>query len=134
MTTLQNTADPMLELNSQVVQLSSIDAAFRENLLNNPKAAIEDLVPEIKESNLSFVINVADPHTIYLTIPALLDPEELSDEQLAGVSGGFAFAGIAAGVTAGAIAAAKAAAAIALAVATAAAVKATTDAMNKAKA
>lgn len=133
MTTLQNTTDPMYEINSQVVQLSSIDAAFRENLLTNPKVAIEELVPEIKESNFNFVVNVADPHTIYLTIPALIDPEELTDEQLAGVSGGFAFAGFAAAATATAIAAAKAAAALALAVATAAAVKATQDAMDKAK-
>ena len=133
MTTLQNTPDPISELNSQIVQLSSIDTVFRQNLLNNPKSAIEELVPEIKEANLSFVVNVADPHTVYLTIPALFDPEELTDEQLAGVSGGFAFI-TAAAVTAAAIAAAKAAAAIALAVATAAAVKATTDAMDKAKA
>ena len=91
MTTLQNTPDPISELNSQIVKLSSIDTVFRQNLLNNPKSAIEELVPEIKEANLSFVVNVADPHTVYLTIPALFDPEELTDEQLAGVSGGFAF-------------------------------------------
>ena len=132
-----NALDPMFELNTQVVQLASTDSVFRHSLLNNPKAAIEELVPEIKEANLNFVVNVVDPHTVYLTIPALFDPEELTDEQLAGVSGGVAFMGITTGmlVAAAAVAAAKATAAAAVgvgvAVATAAAVKATKDAMDK---
>ena len=109
MTNSSNAFDPIFEFNSQVIQLASTDDAFRQSLLNNPKAAIENSFPEIKEANLNFVVNVADSNTLYLTIPGSFDTEELTDEQLAGVSGGVAFIG---GMAAAAVAIKAAVAAI----------------------
>lgn len=72
----------------QMLERSATDMEFRQQLLADPKAAIEaHYGKEIPDSlNLSFVENTADATIV---LPDAVDPEaELSEEELEAVSGG----------------------------------------------
>jgi hypothetical protein len=61
------------------------DNAFRDNLKNNPKETIENELGVKLPSNLKVHVYERGPNEIHLSLPPVKN--ELTDEQLSGVSG-----------------------------------------------
>jgi hypothetical protein len=73
----------------RVVERAQRDESFRQHLLEDPKAAIsEELGVEIPDALKMRVIE-EEPSEVVLVLPAATRARELSDEQLAGVAGGW---------------------------------------------
>ena len=91
--TVTDAASDRQEIERRIVQRSLEDDAFRQQLLEDPKAAIgEELgAPLPEEVRVVAVEETAD--TIYLVLPhsgssAGQDPEQVSDQDLEAVAGG----------------------------------------------
>lgn len=81
------------KLNAQVIQAAWDDAQFKNELMANPVASIEQLTGEkfnLAEGQKLVVIDQTDASTVYFNIPRKIDIDslELTDEQLEMVSGG----------------------------------------------
>ena len=81
------------ELLGAVISKAWEDALFKEFLIKDPVAAIEQLTGktiQLPEGKTIIVRDQTDESTIYINIPAQrsLDDAELSEEQLEAVSGG----------------------------------------------
>ena len=73
----------------EVISLrSQRDAAFRTSLLSDPKAAVERLLGQSLPSNLAVSVLEDTDRRIHLVIPPAVS-DELSDDQLEMVAGGF---------------------------------------------
>jgi len=77
----------------EIVQKAWEDAAFKEELVNNPVKAIEKLTGkkiELSEGKTLVVRDQTDELTVYINIPAEQNMEdvELNEEQLEIVAGG----------------------------------------------
>ncbi|MGI8604510.1 MAG: NHLP leader peptide family RiPP precursor [Verrucomicrobiales bacterium] len=64
------------------------DSEFRKELLSNPKAKIEEVMGTSLPKNVSVSVLEDNDNKIHIVIPPA-STEELSDEQLEAVSGGF---------------------------------------------
>jgi hypothetical protein len=64
------------------------DAAARERLLTDPRAVLAAAGLDLPDW---FTVTAVEGDTpaLTLTLPSMLDPDAISDEQLAGVSGGW---------------------------------------------
>ena len=81
------------ELYQQVVQKAWEDEAFKQELIENPVAAIENLTGEtlaIPEGKKLIVCDQTAEDTVYINIPAeeTVSNVELNEEQLEAISGG----------------------------------------------
>jgi hypothetical protein len=88
----EGAGSPRTEMERSIVQRSLEDDAFRQRLLADPKAAVEDeLGTRLPEGvRVEAVEETAD--TIYLVLPSVSpagDTGELSEQQLESVAGGW---------------------------------------------
>ena len=65
------------------------DDAFRESLLRDPKATVEDAIGTKLPDNVNIHVNENTATDIYLSIPAKSSSEQLTDAELSGVAGGW---------------------------------------------
>ncbi|MCF4965695.1 NHLP leader peptide family RiPP precursor [Nostoc sp. CMAA1605] len=78
------------EFNSNIAAKAWQDAAFRKELLSNPKAVIARELGTTLPSNLQIHVFEEDNNNIYLVIPPVPSvDEELSEEALEQVAGGY---------------------------------------------
>jgi hypothetical protein len=76
------------ELEAKLVAHAWQDEAFKQELISNPKVAIErELGQKLPESTNIKVLEETG-NTIYFVLPSKPSVEELSDEQLESVAGG----------------------------------------------
>jgi hypothetical protein len=64
------------------------DASFRDALLQDPAAALQQELGITLPADVSIRVEAEDAHTQYIVLPHLLSDLELSDEQLEQVAGG----------------------------------------------
>ena len=81
------------EMERRIVQRSLEDDVFRQQLLADPKAAIEEELGGPLPEEVRVVAVEETPDTVYLVLPlsgslAGQDPEEVSDQDLQAVAGG----------------------------------------------
>lgn len=79
------------ELMKTLVEKAWESAAFKDQLVKNPIAAIESVTGKKTKSNYKFIVeDQTDASVIYLNIPGKpnFDSFELTDEQLELISGG----------------------------------------------
>lgn len=77
------------ELEAKLVAQAWKDEAFRQELISNPKAAIEkEIGQELPESTDIRVLEETG-NTVYLVLPQKPSLEELSEEELEAVAGGW---------------------------------------------
>jgi hypothetical protein len=76
-------------LNRQIVARAQQDPAYRQMLLDNPRAALEQAFGHELPANLRVRVVEQEPDTIYLLLPpAGQASEELSEADLDAVAGG----------------------------------------------
>ena len=81
------------QLESVLTEITLASEAARESLKADPKAFIAKHFETELPQSLKIVIHEDTPSELHLVIPAAnVDGEELTDEQLADVAGGFGFA------------------------------------------
>ena len=74
---------------AEIIAKALKDAAFKQELLSNPKAAIEREVGQTLPPNIEIQVVEETPTTLYLVLPSTSTvPRELSDQQLESVAGG----------------------------------------------
>ena len=79
-------------LEEQLVAKAMKDEAFRKNLLENPKAAIEEETGIKLPEAINLKVLEENPSTFYLILPLKINPEnedELTEAELEMVSGGY---------------------------------------------
>jgi len=82
------TQDKVNEIYLLARNLAAKDRVFREELLSNPKAAIEKLIGEALPENFSIKIIESDPaYSATFALPLMLSGD-LSDDELDDVAGG----------------------------------------------
>lgn len=90
-------AKVMWELKEMISSTALQDGDFRKKLIANPNEAIESIVPGLIEQGLTFKVIEESDNELVIPLPPMLphndedSEQELSEEQLAGVSGGAAF-------------------------------------------
>jgi hypothetical protein len=72
----------------RVIERASDDAAFRSQLLSNPKAAVESELGISIPKDLNVKVVEEMPNEFYIVLPPKDQSGQLSDAQLAGVAGG----------------------------------------------
>ena len=73
------------EMLRQIVDKSAIDAAFRQQLLSDPKSAITAELGITMPESMNVVVHESDMQTVHLALPP--DPN-ITEEQLEAVSAG----------------------------------------------
>jgi hypothetical protein len=79
------------EIESQLIEKASVDPAFRQRLLDDPKAAVADLLGVELPPGMSITVLEEQPGHHYLVLPPAsldLDALPLDDLELALVGGG----------------------------------------------
>lgn len=86
--------DPQKDIEQQVIAKATEDQAFKQSLLNNPKATLEaELGQKFPEATEIEVVQQT-PHKLYIVLPLEIDQlaqsqtQELSEQELEAVSGG----------------------------------------------
>lgn len=78
---------------AEIIAKALKDSAFKQELLSNPKAAIEREVGQTLPPNIEIQVVEETPTKLYLVLPSTSSvPRELSDQQLESVAGGKATA------------------------------------------
>jgi hypothetical protein len=81
------------ELERALCELAAVSPEDRAALLADPKAFLSERCGQALPDNLKVVVHEDTSEELHLTIPSLPSAsEELTDDQLAGVAGGFGFA------------------------------------------
>ena len=75
------------KIEQQIVERAMKDEDFRNKLQNDPRSAVEETLGIKFPDNVKFYINVEGPNDVHITIPA--PRAELTEEELAGLSGGW---------------------------------------------
>jgi hypothetical protein len=79
------------EMERRLVQRSLEDEDFRQRLLDDPKAAVEQELGTRLPESIEVRVVEESPQTIYLVLPSaspFVEGEELSDRELEEVAGG----------------------------------------------
>ena len=79
------------EIETQLIEKASVDPAFRQRLLDNPKAAIADLLNVVLPPGMQITVLEQQPGQHILVLPPLVPTPEaipLADLELALVGGG----------------------------------------------
>ncbi|MEY2833407.1 MAG: hypothetical protein RLZZ574_2666, partial [Cyanobacteriota bacterium] len=80
------------ELEARVIAKAWQDETFKQELLSNPKAIFSEELGQSLPDEVEIRIIEENPTTLYLILPMkpmVADGEELSEEQLQAVAGGF---------------------------------------------
>lgn len=92
---LESGGDRRQDLEAQLIERAARDAAFREELVRDPKAAVARELSAATGGTVQFpasvtiVVHEETPDTFHLVLPATpAQPHELSDAELASVAGG----------------------------------------------
>lgn len=81
------------ELEQALCELAAVSPEDRAALLADPKAFLSERCGQALPDSLRVIIHEDASDELHLTIPSIPStPEELTDDQLAGVAGGFGFA------------------------------------------
>jgi hypothetical protein len=112
---MTNSIEAIKELKDFITSSAANDGELRKKLLQNPDATIQSLVPGIGDLGLNFSVVEEKDNEIVITLPPDISldentEEELTQEQLAGVSGGVAFGVVKAAVITACVFTAKSAA------------------------
>src|SRR5690349_6585303 len=79
------------ELEAQVIEKAMKNDSYRSQLLDNPRAVAEQELGYSLSPDVQIKVIEHDPETVYLLLPKKADAsQELSEEQLDSVAGGFA--------------------------------------------
>jgi hypothetical protein len=76
------------ELEAKLVAQAWKDEAFKQELINNPKAVLEREIGQKIPENADIRVLEETANTVYLVIPKKPTVDELSEEQLEAVAGG----------------------------------------------
>lgn len=76
-------------IENKVYSKSLKDETFREELLNDPKSALEKELGVKIPDGIKIHVNENTATDFYITIPSKENTGELSEEELSGVSGGW---------------------------------------------
>lgn len=90
----EQTAQPQSrqELESKLIAKAWQDEAFKQELISNPKAVYARELGKQLPENITIRVMEETPDTIYLALPTSPQvSEELSDEALEAVAGGFIY-------------------------------------------
>ncbi len=88
---MENIDKQRKQLEEKLIAKAMKDDTFRRNLLENPKAAIEDETGIRIPNAVNLKVVEEDPSTFYLVLPPNIKPEtedELSEAELEMVAGG----------------------------------------------
>ena len=80
------------QLEEKLIVKAMKDESFRKNLLENPKAAIEEETGIKLPESINLKVVEENPSTFYMVLPPKINPEtedELSEAELEMVSGGY---------------------------------------------
>ncbi len=86
--------DPQQDIEFQIISKSKEDATFKQQLLSNPKATLEQELGQPLPEDLEIEVVQQTPHKLYIVLPLEMDQlaqaqaQELSEEELEAVSGG----------------------------------------------
>jgi hypothetical protein len=89
---MENIDKQRKQLEEKLIAKAMKDETFRKNLLENPKAAIEDETGIRIPNAVNLKVVEEDPSTFYLVLPPKNNPEsedELSEAELEMVAGGY---------------------------------------------
>ena len=89
---MENLNQQRKQLEEKLIAKAMKDENFRKNLLENPKAAIEDETGIKIPEAVNLKVVEEDPKTFFLILPPIINPEtedELSEAELEMVSGGW---------------------------------------------
>ena len=75
------------EYEQELIHKATTDEAFRDRLLTNPRAAIEDEYGIRFPAGIEISVIEETPRSLNLVLPAR-PADQLSDDELAGVAGG----------------------------------------------
>lgn len=75
------------DLEQKIIERAMKDEAFRNKITGSPKEAIEKEMGVKLPENLNIHVSEEGPNDIYISLPVISD--ELSEEQLSGVAGGW---------------------------------------------
>jgi hypothetical protein len=85
-----------IDLEAKLIEKAMANEAFKRELMSNPKAAIAKEVGQELPAELEFEVLEQTPTKLYLVLPMseseAFPSEELAEEQLEAVAGGFALA------------------------------------------
>ncbi len=87
---MENKDHQRKQLEEKIIARAMKDETFRKNLLENPKAAMEDITGIKIPETINLKVVEEDPATFYLVLPPKINPEtedELSEAELEMVSG-----------------------------------------------
>ena len=87
---MENINQQRKQLEEKLIAKAMKDENFRKNLLENPKAAIEDETGIKIPEAVNLKVVEEDPATFFLILPPIINPEtedELSEAELEMVSG-----------------------------------------------
>lgn len=76
------------QIEAHIVAKAWKDAAYKEDLLNNPKSAYEKELNSEFFSEVDVQVMEEDSQTIYFVLPTCPEVNELSEEQLEVIAGG----------------------------------------------
>ena len=80
-------ANSRKDLEQQIIERAMKDESFRNKLKENPKSAVEETLGIKLPDNVNININMESTKDIHITIPHV--SQELSQDELSGVSGGW---------------------------------------------
>jgi hypothetical protein len=89
---MENIDKQRKQLEEKLIAKAMKDEAFRKNLLENPKTAIEEETGIKLPESINLKVVEEDAATFYLVLPPKINPEkedELSEAELEMVSGGY---------------------------------------------
>ena len=89
---MENIDKQRKQLEEKLIAKAMKDETFRKNLLENPKAAIEEETGIKLPESINLKVVEENPSTFYLILPPKINPEtedELSEAELEMVSGGY---------------------------------------------
>ncbi len=89
---MENADQKRKQLEENLIAKAMKDEVFRKNLLENPKAAIEEETGIKLPESINLKVVEENPSNFYLVLPPKIKPEtedELSEAELEMVSGGY---------------------------------------------
>lgn len=77
------------QVEQEIIQKAAIDAAFRQQLISDPRDAIERALGAALPANVTFTVLEETPTEYYLVLPpaGVIPGAELSDAELGAVAG-----------------------------------------------
>ncbi|NLF77276.1 MAG: NHLP leader peptide family natural product precursor [Chloroflexi bacterium] len=64
---------------SSIVEKAQQDPAFRQELLNNPRAALEKFSGVVLPEGINYIVHEQTPSTVHLVLPLALETKQKPD-------------------------------------------------------